>query len=90
MDNAIQVSLRIKDEKRSLKVMIKQYKNDLLIEVSNKFNLKEIESRAFRKDDGLGMKNIAELINEIGGIYRSWHEEDTYYVTVVLFNVYRK
>lgn len=90
MDNAIQASQRISVNDRYLNITVKQLNNDLLVEVSNNFNSEEILTRLHRKDNGLGMKNIDSLLQQIGGIHRHWYEENKYLVTVVIFNVYQK
>lgn len=90
IDNAIQASKRIEKDKRKMSVVIKQFQDDLLIEVSNTFDAKELSTRLLRKTSGLGVKNIDSLIKEIGGIYRQWNEDEKYYVSVVLSNVYHK
>ncbi|MGX7031498.1 sensor histidine kinase [Vagococcus zengguangii] len=90
IDNAMQASMRMEPENRKVNIVIKQFNNDLLIEVSNNFNPEEASTRTHRKEEGLGMKNIDGLLQQIGGIYRHWTEEDKYFVTVVIFNVYKK
>lgn len=90
IDNAIQASIRIDKNKRNINIVMKQVKNDLLIEVTNNFNPEELSTRKHREVDGLGMKNIDSLIKEVGGIYRYWRENDKYYVSVVIFNIYLK
>ncbi|EGO9190118.1 histidine kinase, partial [Enterococcus faecalis] len=42
-----------------------------------------------RKDKGLGMKNIGDLLQQLGGIQRHWTKERRYFVTIVIFNVYK-
>ncbi|QNN72696.1 GHKL domain-containing protein [Vagococcus carniphilus] len=90
IDNAIQASMRIGPNNRQLNIVIKQFNNDLLVEVSNNFNPEEVSTRIHRKNEGLGMKNIDGLLQQIGGIYRHWTEENKYFVTVIIFNVYQK
>lgn len=90
LDNAIQASLRIKNDDKKINLLIKQSQDKLIIEISNKFNLSELETRASRKNEGLGIKNIESLVQEIGGLYRHWQEADFYFVTIVLFNIYNK
>lgn len=90
IDNAIQASKRINTNDRYVNIIIKQLNNDLLVEVSNNFNPDEISTRHHRKDEGLGMKNIDDLLQQIGGIHRHWIEDNKYFVTVVIFNVYQK
>lgn len=88
IDNAIQASIRIYPEDRHVNIVIKQFNNDLLVEVSNNFNPEELSTRHHRKNEGFGMKNIDGLLQQIGGIYRHWTEESKHFVTVVIFNVY--
>lgn len=90
IDNAIQASMRISPKNRQVNIVIKQFNNDLLVEVSNNFNPEEVSTRIHRKNEGLGIKNIDDLLQQIGGIYRHWTEESKYFVTVVIFNVYQK
>ncbi|HCT5626674.1 TPA: GHKL domain-containing protein, partial [Enterococcus faecalis] len=68
IDNAIQASKRIKPIDRYVNIIIKQVNNDLFIEVSNNYNSEEIFTRKHRKDKGLGMKNIGDLLQQLGGI----------------------
>ncbi|WP_198400955.1 sensor histidine kinase [Brochothrix thermosphacta] len=90
IDNALEASNRLEKKRRQINVTIKQFQNDLIIEVSNNFNSEELITRQSRKTAALGMKNIDGLIADVGGIYRHWHENDRYYVSIVLFNVYHK
>ena len=89
IDNAIQASKRIKPIDRYVNIIIKQVNNDLFIEVSNNYNSEEIFTRKHRKNKGLGMKNIDDLLQQLGGIQRHWTKERRYFVTIVIFNVYK-
>ncbi|MGH2168270.1 histidine kinase, partial [Enterococcus faecalis] len=63
--------------------------NDLFIEVSNNYNSEEIFTRIHTKNKGLGMKNIDDLLQQLGAIQRHWTKERRYFVTIVIFNVYK-
>ena len=36
------------------------------------------------------MKNIDDLLQQLGGIQRHWTKERRYFVTIVIFNVYKE
>ena len=36
------------------------------------------------------MKNIDDLLQQLGGIQRHWTKERRYFVTIVIFNVYKR
>lgn len=68
--------------------MVKQINTDLLIDLSNSFNPSEVNSRKKRQFEGMGIKSIHSLVKKKDGLYKNWIENDTYFVSIVLFNIY--
>ncbi|MDR0921118.1 MAG: GHKL domain-containing protein [Lactobacillales bacterium] len=91
LDNAINaVQRNTSSNKKEILVSIKSFNNNILIEVSNSFDLQEIETRKVQKLKGIGIKSIQKIVNEYGGIYKQWMEEDTYITTIALLKIYNK
>ncbi|MDU3160488.1 MAG: GHKL domain-containing protein, partial [Hafnia alvei] len=87
VDNSDFASLTI--ENLSMTIQATPIKVVIVIEVSNNYNSEEIFTRKHRKNKGLGMKNIDDLLQQLGGIQRHWTKERRYFVTIVIFNVYK-
>jgi signal transduction histidine kinase len=88
MDNAISACMRLANQKRKINLTIKQQNKDLMIDITNSFDAKEIETRKQRQIDGMGRRNISRLVKKMGGIYQFWTEEDEYFVSIIFFNIY--
>lgn len=88
LDNAIQACSRLKDERlKTVKIEITFFKNRLIIEMSNPFDVEEKITRKSRFTEGIGRKNIVKLVEKNGGIYESWYEDSKYFACIVLFNL---
>ncbi|MGL5549067.1 MAG: sensor histidine kinase [Culicoidibacterales bacterium] len=88
LDNALEACDRKKDMDRKISLNIRQYQNELVIDVVNTFDEKEVETRKNREVEGFGVANIHALVEENSGIYDYRYEKNKYYATVVLFNIY--
>ncbi|ECB9828921.1 sensor histidine kinase [Listeria monocytogenes] len=89
LDNAIEACSRNKKTKSDISVILKQFKSDLLIEINNSYSMDELYTRKERQTAGIGMKSIGSLVDKMGGLYHYWTENDRYFVSIVLFNVYQ-
>lgn len=89
IDNALDATRRLDDGvSRQVSLVIKQANSNLLIEISNSYNPTEIKTRKNRKIDGLGIKNVKKIVSKYGGLYKQWSEKSTYFVSIVLLNIY--
>jgi two-component system sensor histidine kinase AgrC len=88
IDNALAACSRYTKKERSISLVIKQIKNDLLIDIRNTFDPNEKITRRNRQLEGIGIRNIHALVQKNGGAYNYWTEEDRYHASVVLFNIY--
>ncbi|EPI00497.1 hypothetical protein D920_00860 [Enterococcus faecalis 13-SD-W-01] len=87
-DNALEACSRINGKERSISLIIKQIKNDLLIDICNTFDPDEKNNRKIRQTEGIGLRNIQALVQKPGGVYNNWTEGNSYYTSIVLFNIY--
>lgn len=89
IDNAIEANLRLdsEDTNKYVTIVIKQFKKDLLIEISNPFNIEEKKTRWRRKIEGLGLKNVESIVERYHGLYSQKTENDIYTVSIVLLNI---
>ncbi|MGJ0438894.1 sensor histidine kinase [Paenibacillus polysaccharolyticus] len=89
IDNSLSAVLRLDDpNERKISLIIKQFNKNLLIEISNVFDLNEIRTRKKRLKEGIGIKNITRIVEENGGIYSQWVSNNQYIVSILLLNVY--
>lgn len=89
IDNSIQACLRGSATKQmDISLRIKQFDNDLLIDINNSFNPSEFESRKNRYVEGIGIRSISTLVDKLGGIYKHWTEGDRYFSSVIILNIY--
>ena len=89
LDNALEASIRVKDNSnKKIELHIKEFKGNVLIEVSNIFDCNEIKTRKKRQSDGLGIQSIQNVINKYNGIYKKWILNDLYTVSIILLNIY--
>ncbi|MEK3924020.1 sensor histidine kinase [Paenibacillus sp. FSL K6-2393] len=89
IDNSLNAVLRLDDpNKRNISLIIKHFNKNLLIEISNTFDLNEIKTRKKRLIEGIGIKNIQKIVEENGGIYTQWVSNSQYIVSILLLNIY--
>ena len=89
LDNALEASIRVKDNSnKKIELHIKEFKGNVLIEVSNIFDCNEIKKTKKRQSDGLGIQSIQNVINKYNGIYKKWILNDLYTVSIILLNIY--
>lgn len=63
LDNSIAASLRLLNQnERFLSLDLRYYQKTLFLAIENAFDEKEIQTRAHRKQEGWGLKNIDHLI----------------------------
>lgn len=86
LDNAFSAIQRLPNH-GEVHLQMKLFQNDLLIEVSNPYDPKELNSRKHRQTEGIGLKNVQMITSEYGGIYKTWQQEDFYYTTLLFFDV---
>ncbi|WP_028543318.1 sensor histidine kinase [Paenibacillus taiwanensis] len=91
IDNSLNAVLRLPNSKdKEISLLIKQFEKNLLIEISNAFNPVELKTRKNRRFEGIGIKNVKSIIEENGGIYNQWVQNNQYIVSILLFHVYDK
>ncbi len=89
IDNALAATCRLDDGvSRQVSLVIKQANSNLLIEISNSYNPTEIKTRKNRRIDGLGIKNVKKIVSKYDGLYKQWSEKSTYFVSIILLNIY--
>ncbi|WP_019637693.1 sensor histidine kinase [Paenibacillus fonticola] len=89
IDNSLNAVGRLSDSKeKEISLLIKQFDNNLLIEISNVFDLVELKTRKNRQFEGIGIKNVKRIVEENGGIYNQWIQDNQYIVSILLLNVY--
>ncbi|MGG2082183.1 GHKL domain-containing protein [Lysinibacillus pakistanensis] len=91
IDNSINAVLRLSNSKeKEISLLIKQLDNNLLIEISNVFDTAELQTRKNRQFEGIGIKNVKRIVEEYGGIYNQWIQDNQYIVSILLLNVNEK
>ncbi|USB31829.1 GHKL domain-containing protein [Paenibacillus sp. YPG26] len=89
IDNALNAVLRLSNpQEKEISLLIKQFDNNLLIEITNMFDPTELGTRKNRQIKGIGIKNIKRIVEENGGIYRQWVQDRQYTVSILILNVY--
>lgn len=89
LDNALEASIRLtNNSNKNIELHIKEFKGNILIEVSNIFDCNEIKTRKKRQSDGIGLKSIQHVIDKYNGIYGQWVSNDIYTVSIILLNIY--
>ncbi|MNN47612.1 sensory histidine kinase DcuS [compost metagenome] len=89
IDNSLNAVLRLSNSKeKEISLLIKQFDNNLLIEISNGFDPVELTTRKNRRSEGIGIKNVKRIVEENGGIYNQWIQDNQYIVSILLLNVY--
>ena len=91
IDNSLNAALRLSNSKEKvISLLIKQFDKNLLIEISNVFDTAELQTRKNRQSEGIGIKNVKRIVEEHGGIYNQWIQDNQYIVSILLLNVYEK
>ena len=89
IDNSLEAVLRLSQStEKEISLIIKQFNHNLLIEISNSFDEDELHTRKHRQIEGIGIKNVKRIIEENGGIYNQWFEDNRYVVSILLLYVY--
>lgn len=92
IDNAIEASIKIKEEEnRNIKVKINEYKNYLLISISNNSKLNPLiglqkfkTTKANSKNHGLGIKIVENAVNKYNGSIEYNWEQGIFTVKILL------
>lgn len=88
IDNSLNAVLRLSNSgEKKIALFIKQLDNKLLIEISNVFDTNELNTRRNRLFEGIGIKNVKRFVEEYGGIYNQWVQNNLYIVSILLLNV---
>ncbi|MFD3261622.1 sensor histidine kinase [Paenibacillus lentus] len=91
IDNSLNAVLRLSNSKeKEISLLIKQFDNNLLIEISNVFDPVELKTRKNRQFEGIGIKNVKRIVEENGGVYNQWIQDHQYIVSILLLHVYDK
>lgn len=89
IDNSLEAVLRLSHFKeKEISLLIKHFDHNLLIEISNVFDREELHTRKHRQTEGIGIKNVKRIVEEHGGIYNQWFEDNRYVVSILLLDVY--
>lgn len=89
IDNSLDAVLRLSTSKeKEISLLIKQFDKNLLIEISNAFDSLELHTRKNRQMEGIGIKNVKRVVEEHGGIYNQWIQDDQYIVSILILDVY--
>lgn len=88
IDNSLNAVLRLSNSKgKEISLIINHFDNNLLIEISNVFDTAELQTRKNRRFEGIGIKNVKRIVEEHGGIYNQWIQDNRYIVSILLLNV---
>ncbi|WP_244996764.1 sensor histidine kinase [Paenibacillus woosongensis] len=91
IDNSLNAALRLPNsQEKEISLLIKQFDNNLLIEICNVFDPVELKTRRNRQFEGIGIKNVKRIVEEHGGIYNQWIQDHQYIVSILLLHVYDK
>ena len=89
IDNAINALNRLPaDQEKKINILIKQANHNLLIELTNRFDIREVTARKHRESAGIGIKNIKKIVHDHNGIYRQWVTSDIFHTSILLFDIY--
>lgn len=88
VDNGIAaVARNVDDPEKIVKLVIKTYNNNLIMEIANKFDLKELSTRKTRQWKGLGIRNVKRLVSQAEGIFHQEIKGDEYLSSVIFFDI---
>lgn len=89
IDNSLNAALRLShSQEKEISLLIKQLDNNLLIEISNRFDPAELQTRKNRQIEGIGVKNVKRIVEENGGIYKQWIQDHQYFVSILILDIY--
>lgn len=94
--NAIEECLHIEISKRKIFLMVKSYKESVVIQISNSvskpIDIDMIEKNGTTKEDkrnhGYGMRNIKRIVKKYNGVVKYKNSDDKFIVEMILNNVY--
>lgn len=89
IDNGIAAIQRLGEPLHNeMALTIKSFQKNIVIETSNPFDDHEVKTRLDRQREGYGVKNIRRVVEDAGGIYKQWTQDDHYITTILLLNAY--
>jgi len=87
LDNATSAANRLSNSDKTVHLILKAFNHNLLIEVSNKFDIVEEKTRQNRKVEGFGIKNIKNVVAKYNGIYKQSVEGNVYNTSILFLNI---
>ncbi|MBP1042282.1 GHKL domain-containing protein [Vagococcus sp. BWB3-3] len=88
IDNSLNAVKRLPSPQgKTIALTIKLFNDNLLIDISNDFDISELTTRQTRLSQGIGLKNIKRVIEEHNGIYEQWVVDQQYVVSILLMNI---
>lgn len=87
LDNAFSAVARHPQGKQIVSLVVKAVNQKLLIQVSNAFNVDEVDSRRDRLQKGFGLKNIKQIVEKYDGLYQQQTNGSQYDVSIIFFDI---
>lgn len=87
LDNAFSAVARHRQGKQIVSLVVKAVNQKLLIQVSNAFNVDEVDSRRDRLQKGFGLKNIKQIVEKYDGLYQQQTNGSQYDVSIIFFDI---
>ncbi|MDY4762411.1 GHKL domain-containing protein [Streptococcus thoraltensis] len=88
LDNSISAVIRNKrTTEKKINLIINLYNEKLYIAIENGFDPQEAHSRKQRLYDGLGLRNIKDIVNRYHGLYKQEINENIYKITILFPHV---
>lgn len=89
LDNAISAAQRQRDpDLKKIKFTLKAFQHNIKLNLINYFDPKELQTRAQKRHDGLGIKTIKRAVAAANGIYEQTSHDDVYQTTIIFLNSY--
>lgn len=88
LDNSLAAVIRNKTKtEKNINLIINLYQERLYIAIDNPFDPQEIQSRKQRYEDGLGLRNIQDIVRRYHGLYQQDIDGNLYKVTILFPHV---
>lgn len=82
LDNAVEALEKLPVQGRLLHVDFQHYPARTSLKITNSFNM--TEKRAYRRDRGIGLKSVREIVDRYEGLYEANQEGRLYTVEIIL------